>query len=89
MRWHFEGDIPVIIRDEDPYNIFTQASGTLSEDDFEIDDLCAYDQIGHEMILTEEQDEFICEWLSENDDIRQQAYESAGDDAYERWKDRD
>ena len=88
-KWYFEDSITLV----DPVSkldtiIYVQAQGTASRDEFEIDNLVAYYGDGQERELLSWQESEIVDWLMNNGDLEQQAYERSIDDAYDRENDR-
>lgn len=89
-KWYYEDEIILV----DPVSkldtvIYIQAQGTASSDDFEIDDLVAYYGDGNKRELLTWQESEIEDWLMNNDELYQQAYERSVSDAYDRYKDRE
>jgi hypothetical protein len=84
MRWSYEGKVSLKTL------FYIHAAGTVSKDDFEVDELQAYREDGEERQLTQQEDNDIVEWLTDKAPVfYEQALESAGDDVYDRYRDRD
>jgi hypothetical protein len=67
--------------------VYVQANGVAGED-FEIFELKTYDEEGNTIELTSLQEDQIVEFLENNEELRQQAYERSIDDAHDIYGDR-